>query len=412
MRVLVLHQHYWPEIAATAQLLTDLCEDLAAAGDEVHVVCGQPSYRETSTLESFERRRGVEIHRVWSYRPAKRTIPRRLAHYVSYFSASLARSIATVRPDVVFVMSTPPLLLGASGAFLRALRGTPFVYCVQDLYPDIALDLGVLRPGPLATTIDLGARALYRAARRVVAITESMAVRLTVKGVPPDRIDVVHNWADTSAIRVGERDNAFARRYGLDSRSFVVQYSGNVGRSQGLEHLLDAAETLRSSPVRFAIIGDGDAREGLQQDASRRGLGNVVFVPPQPREQLSESLAASDVGFVPMRRGIGADLMPSKLYGIMAASRPVLAAVDDRSEVARIVRSHGCGFVVAPEDPRALATGIREALERRSDLAELGAAGRRACEDHFSRKAATARYRRVLVRASGGDLLRHAEVAQ
>jgi colanic acid biosynthesis glycosyl transferase WcaI len=401
VKVALLHQHYWPEIAATAQLVTDLCEDLCADGHSVSVYCGQPSYRETvrRTLPRQERHRGVEIHRVWSYRPEHRTIAGRLAQYSSYFAASLGAIAAHHDPpDVVLVVSTPPLLLGVSGALLRAVRGVPFVYSVQDLYPDVAMDLGVLRPGLLANSIDQVALGLYRAATRLVAVSESMAVRLVKKGVPPDRIDVIHNWADTDAVTPLPRDNPFARAHGL-ADGFVVQYAGNVGRSQGLEQLPAAAAALRELPITFVVVGDGDARAALEREVARTHLTNVRFLPPQPRESLAELLASSDVGFVPMRRGIGGDLMPSKLYGIMAAARPVLAAVEDESEVATVVRQSECGFVVPAEDPAALAEVVRQAWTARAELPAIGARGREACARLFGRRAATRRYADVLARA-------------
>lgn len=404
MRIALLHQHYWPEIAATAQLLTDLCEDLVAAGHEVSVFCGQPSYREAvrRTLPAHETHVGVDVQRVWSYRPERRTIPRRVAQYATYFASSLGAIAASQQaPDVVFVMSTPPLLLGVSGALLRFGRGVPFVYSVQDLYPDVAVDLGVLRPGPLAKSIDLVATGLYRSAARLVAVSESMATRLVRKGVPPDRIDVIHNWADTDSIVETPRDNAFARANGL-ADTFVVQYAGNVGRSQGLEHLPVAAELLRDLPVTLAVVGDGDAREPLEREVARRHLTNVRFLPPQPRDGLSVMLASSDVGFVPMRRGIGGDLMPSKLYGIMAAARPVLAAVEEESEVATVVRQSDCGMVVPAEDPEALAAAIRHAYAERASLPAVGARGRAACIRLFGRASATHRYGEVLARAVAG----------
>ncbi len=398
MRVLVLHQHYWPEIAAIAQLLGDVCEDLAAAGHEVHVVAGQPSYRGTGRdveLAAYEVHRGVHVHRVASHRPAVRSIPQRLAAYGSYFATSLGRAVSMARPDVALVVSTPPLLLGVSGVLLHALRGVPFVYCVQDLYPDIAVHLGVLRPGPLTSAIDLSARSLYRAARRVITISESMAIGLVRKGVPPDRIDVIHNWADTSSLRVMPRDNGFARANGL-AEPFVVQYSGNVGRSQGLEHLPEAARQVSDLPVKFAVVGDGDARASLESAVRDAGLRNVAFFPPVPREDLSALLASCDVGLVTMRRDVGADLLPSKLYGIMASSRPVLAAVAAESEVARVVTEHRCGVVVDPESAKALAAGVRDVWARQAELPDLGSAGRVACEQHFSRGVAASLYERSL----------------
>ncbi len=405
LRILVLHQHYWPEIAATAQLLTDLCEDLASYGHQVEVVCGQPSYRRVdgaTKLPATEQHHGVQIHRVWSHLPQERTIARRLAQYGTYFASSLTASLLSRKPDVCFVMSTPPLLLGLSGSLLRAVRDVPFVYSVQDLYPDIAVHLGVLKAGALSTqAIDTVARTCYRAAASITTLSPGMARRLADKGVPESRIHVIPNWSAASSVARLPRDNPFAREHQLCDR-FVVQYSGNLGLSQGLEHVLEAAQLLRELPVTLALIGDGNAREGLQKRASELKLDNVRFLPPQPRELLPELLASCEVGLVTMKRAVGDDLVPSKLYGILAAGRPVIAAVESSSEVARVVNQHRCGWVVEPESAQALAQGIRAALEASErDRAARGDAGHRACEQEYSRAALTRRYEHILSSAAG-----------
>lgn len=404
-RVLVLHQHYWPEIAATAQILSDLCEDLVSFGHEVRVVCGQPSYRalEQKGLASSEKHNGVSIERVWSYIPSERTISRRLVHYGSYFTTSLLRSLASNKPDVCLVMSTPPLLLGVSGALLRALKGVPFIYSVQDLYPDIAIHLGVLKPNaPVAHTIEHLNRVCYRAASALVALSPAMGDRLAAKGVASERIHVIPNWADTDSVVPRARDNAFARRHGL-CEDFVVQYAGNIGLSQGLESIVDAAQELRDLPIKFAMVGDGNGRAALESAVRKRGLNNVIFLPPQPREQLADVLGACDVGLVSMKRGVAGDLVPSKLYGIMAASRAVLASVEPGSEVARVVQERQCGWVVGPEHGGQLASGIRAAYEAEDgELRRRGANGRRACERLYSRAAVTRRYHKLIEQVAGG----------
>src|SRR4051812_28790326 len=151
MRILVLNQHYWPEIAPTGQLLQDICEDLVAAGHSVTVVCGQPSYRliegMPDRMPAKDEHLGVTVYRVPSYIPKRRSIPQRVIAYGSYFSSSLHRILRLERPDVALIMSSPPLLLGLSGTLLDLLKGVPFVYSVQDIYPDIAINLGVVREG-------------------------------------------------------------------------------------------------------------------------------------------------------------------------------------------------------------------------------------------------------------------------
>ena len=396
MRVLVLHQHYWPEIAATAQVLSDLCEDLAARGHDVTVVTGQPSYRERSTLPEDEMHEGVRVRRVLTYAPARRTIARRLLHYGVYFGASLGSALATrPRPDVALIMSTPPLLLGISATLVRALRGVPFVYSVQDLYPDVAIDLGVLRAGPLASTIDVVSRGLYRRSAALVTLSPGMRDKLVAKGVAPERITVVPNWADASAIAPEADGSVFRAELGIGSRP-VALYSGNVGLSQGLEHLVDAARRTQAHDLVWVVAGDGNAREPLERRVREARIENVRFLPPQPRARLASLLATGDVGLVTMRRGVADDMVPSKLYGILAAGRAVVASVEPASEVARVVRGEDVGVVVAPEDPVALAAAVVAHVDDRDRLARLGRRARVLATGTYDRHVCTRRYAEIL----------------
>ncbi|MDB4990182.1 MAG: hypothetical protein JWN04_5360 [Myxococcaceae bacterium] len=399
LHVLVVHQHYWPEIAATAQILSDLCEDLAARGHRVTVICGQPSYRRdagSELLPKREQQRGVDIRRVWSLRPRSRAIPARLLHYGTYFASSLSEMVLS-SPDVCFVMSTPPLLLGVSGTLLRALRGVPFVYSVQDLYPDIAVDLGVLKQeGMLTAAISRVAEACYRSAAALVTLSPGMASKLRQKVLPHHAVHVIPNWADTSAVVPTARDNPFAREHNLVA-PFVVQYSGNLGLSQGLESVVLAAERLQSQPIKFAFVGAGNAKASLEAMVQQRALRNCIFLPPQPRDRLSEVLSSCDLGLVPMKHKVAGDLVPSKLYGIMAAGRPVLAGVEEGSEVARVLREHDCGWVVPPEDPDALASSIQAAsLLDEKELSARGMRGRLACTSLYSRAFLTQQYSELI----------------
>lgn len=396
MRVLVLHQHYWPEIAATAQVLSDLCEDLAARGHDVTVVTGQPSYRERTTLPALEVHEGVRVRRVLTYAPAERSIARRLLHYGVYFGASLGRALATrPRPDVALIMTTPPLLLGISASLVRALRGVPFVYSVQDLYPDVAIDLGVLRAGPLAKTIDRVALALYRRAARLVTLSPGMRDKLVVKGVDRDRIAIVPNWADARAVSPEADGGAYRAELGIGSRP-VALYSGNVGMSQGLEHVIDAAARTRGRDVVWVVAGDGNARASLERRARAQHLDDVRFLPPQPRARLGELLAMGDLGLVTMRRGVADDMVPSKLYGILAAGRAVVASVEPSSEVARVVRGEDVGVVVAPEDPDALASAVLGLVADRDRLDRLGQRARALATGTYDRRVCTTRYAEIL----------------
>jgi glycosyltransferase involved in cell wall biosynthesis len=228
----------------------------------------------------------------------------------------------------------------------------------------------------------------------VVAIGRDMQQRLVALGTDPSKIHVISNWADGSAIRPLEEPSRLRRECGWENR-FVVMHSGNVGLSQDLGSLLAAANLLRDEPdVLFVIVGEGAAKAGLQAEAARRRLPNVEFLSYRPKEDLADSLGAADLHVVGLRRGLAGYIVPSKVYGILAAGRPYIAAVEIGAEPALIAEEHSCGIRVEPGDPAALSAaivGLQQAGGR-----EMGANGRRALEERFDRPIATLAYRRLL----------------
>lgn len=198
------------------------------------------------------------------------------------------------------------------------------------------------------------------------------------KGADPSRVTVIHNWADCSAVRPGLRDNPFARRHGLVEK-FVVLHAGNIGLSQDLEIVLHAADQLRDrSDIAFVFVGEGAKKKDLQELAQRRDLRNVMFLPFQPRETMDESYATADVALISLKRGLAGVIVPSKLYNVLASGRPCIAAVEDDCEAADIVRTRGCGYVVAPGDAAALCARVLELAQDREKAADCGARARQA----------------------------------
>ena len=190
---------------------------------------------------------------------------------------------------------------------------------------------------------------------------------------------------------------------------FAVMYSGNLGLSQGLEHVLEAARCMRTEPVVFLFVGEGAAKEGLMARAAEWRLPNVRFLPYQPREQLSASLGTADLHLVPLQRGLAGCIVPSKLYGILAAGRPYVAAVEEDSEVARVTRENATGLLIEPDDPGRLAAAVRWALLNRGELAEMGRRGRQLAEREFDRRGALARFEAVLRQAAPARAGRRSE---
>jgi colanic acid biosynthesis glycosyl transferase WcaI len=402
MRLLVLNQYFHPDVAATGQLLTELCVDLARS-HEVWVITGFPSY---DPLESRRRRllahedmAGVRVLRVYTWRGSRKTLLSRAAVYATFLLSAFLVGLFAPRPDVLMTWTDPPFL-PLIGWMIAALRRLPLVVVVQDVYPEVAVRLGVLRhPAWILIGNALLGWPLRRAAR-VVAISEGMKRRLREKGVPEENIIVIPNWADGRAIVPCAKANPFSRAHGLD-RAFVVLHSGNVGLTQDFETLLRSAEGLED--MRIVLIGDGACKRRLQEAVAERGLMNVLFLPYQPREHLAYSLASADVAVIVLKPGLEGYVEPSKVYAIMASGRPFVAAIGSESEVARIAREHECGVIVPPGHPQALADALRALQADPSERARLGRNGRDALQRFYDRSLAVCRYDQMLrtVRSRG-----------
>jgi glycosyltransferase involved in cell wall biosynthesis len=391
-RLLVFNQYYHPGVEATAHLLTELCESLTSEY-AVTVITGRLHGWEEEP--DYEVRNGVEIVRVHSTSYDRAALHRRVANYFTYSARALRRGLVARRPDVVLCMTDPPLI--GNVAQLVALRfRRPFVIVSQDVFPEIAVSLGRLRHPLLIRGLRRLIGFYLRHADRVVAIGPVMKERLVEKGARPDRVEVIPNWVDTSAVAPEPRDNPWAREQGLVDR-FVVMHSGNVGHAQNLDTLIDAVGKLDDlEQLRVLIIGTGARVSHVMDLARRLDADRVQFLPYQPRSRLSESLSSADLHFLGLSPGLSGFIVPSRLYGILAAGRPVLAAVEADSEPAMLVQEIGCGIVVPPNRPDLVAQTIREFASGRHDLTAMGRKGREYVQAHGSRKTAVARYRQLL----------------
>ena len=391
-RLLVLNQYYWPGIEATAQLLTELCEALAEDMD-VTVVTGVLHAHENEPRRT--RHNGVEIDRVASTSFERSRILARAANYASFLTSALARGLRGPRPDVVLCMTDPPVVADVALAVARRFRA-PLIVISQDVFPEIAVELKRLE-SPIVVSLLRGLVRLYlRRADRIVAIGDTMRQRLEVKGAKPDRLRVIPNWVDTSRLTPLGRSNSWARNNDLESK-FVVMHSGNVGHAQDLDSLVRAATFLRDlDELRVMIIGTGARHAELIALAKRLEVDQVRFLYYQPRHVLPKSLSSADIHVVGLAPGLAGYVVPSRLYGILAVSRPVIAAADPESETAQVVGRIGCGIVVPPGRPELLARAIRDAHDGRYDLEAMGARGREWVEREADRSVAVRRYRDLL----------------
>ena len=391
-RLLVFNQYYWPGVEATAYLLHDLCRQLAHEFD-VTVVTGMLDHPSASRGHSV--RDGVEIVRVGSTSFDRRQLGLRALNYLTYLALAAREGLFSAKPDIVLCMTDPPVIADIALGVARRFR-VPLVVISQDVFPEIAVELRRLRSRSLISLLRLMIRFYLRRADRVVAIGDTMRQRLASKGAAVERIHVIPNWVDTTAINPAPRDNDWAREQELAGR-FVVMHSGNVGHAQNLDALVRSATFLRDiDDLVIAIIGYGARQMELLRLARSLEVDQVRFLPYQPREILSLSLSAADVHVVGLARGLSGFVVPSRLYGILAVGRPVIVAAEDSSETAQLVRRVGCGIVVRPGDPLALASVIRAARDGFYDLDEMGARGREYVVSDADRTVAYSRYRDVL----------------
>ena len=387
MHITFLNRSYWPDQAATGQLLADLAEDLVREyGCQVSVVAGLPLLRRNEQTQSYsgwspvqrESHNGVTIFRAVGTTLRPRRFVARAANYLSYFLSATLAGLRVPRPDVVVSLTDPPII-GLVGLLMARRTGAKFVFLCQDIFPEVAVLLEDFHNETVNRSLQRVNQFLVRKADRVIALGDTMKERLvTGKGADPKKVTVIHNWADCSAIVPGAKQNTFTATHGL-ADAFVVMHSGNIGLSQGLDTLIDAAALLRShQDLIIAIVGDGNKREALERRVREQQLTNIRFFPYQPKELLHESFAAADVFIISLMRGLAGYIVPSKLYGILAAGRPYVAAVEEACEVADITKTYDCGFVTEPGNAQDLADKILALYLNREMTKRMGHNARQA----------------------------------
>ncbi len=408
MRIAFFNRSYWPDQAATGQLLTELAEDLVSRhGCEVTVVCGAALHADAEArvrrgwrAVTRETHNGVAILRANGTTLSKRVFAGRAANYLSYAASARLAGAQIAASDVVVSLTDPPII-GLVARAAAARLGARFVFLCEDVFPEVAVVLEQFQNRAVNHVLDRVNRGLLRDAAAIVAIGERMRERLVQeKGADAARVHVIHNWADCDAIRPAAKDNPFARAHGLVDR-FVAMHSGNVGLSQNLDVVVAAADRLRGRErLTMVIVGEGAKRQALESEVARRGLSNVLFLPYQAKASLQDSFAAADVFLVSLRAGLEGYIVPSKLYGILAAGRPYVAAVDASCEAARFVVEHGCGVWAPPGDPDALASAIARVYDDPAAAAAMGTRARSLAWS-FDRRVAVDAYYDLFARLAG-----------
>jgi colanic acid biosynthesis glycosyl transferase WcaI len=360
LHVLLLNEYFPPDTSATANNAALVAKALAER-HYVTVLAGRPSYDPVERHRAYLFKRQREGHlvteRVGSTAFSRLRMKGRLANYLSYLALAVPRALS-MNPDVVLAMTDPPIE-GIVGASIAKLLGRPFVYNIRDLYPDMALAGGILRPGVWTDAWEASHRWALRQAARVIVLGEDMRERIIEKAIDPARIAVIRDAVPFPEI-LPPVDQALVREIRGGFR-FLMVHAGNLGFSGAWQTLIRSAQMLESEGVGLVFIGEGAMKQQIQQAA--QNCRNIRFLPFRPASEIPAVMAAGDLHVVTIRRGLEGIVVPSKLYNILAYGRPILAIATERAEVARLAQQYECGIAADPDDATQVAQAVRRLLD-------------------------------------------------
>lgn len=399
MRILIYSYNYHPELIGIAPLMTELAEGLAQRGHQVRVVTGMPNYPERRIYPGYQGRwymteviNSVTVQRstLWIRGPHPGLLDRILLD-ASFVCTSMVHALKSWAPDVVLA-TVPPLPICLPATLLGLLRRCPVILNVQDILPEAAVHVGLLKNKTMIRVFEGLEKFAYQNSHTISVIAEGFVNNLISKGVKPEKIVLIPNWVNENFIRPLPKENAFRAAHNLRGK-FVVLYSGNIGLTQRLETAIEAAVFLRHIPeIVFVIVGEPTAIHELDDYCQVCKTPNVMLLPFEPHERLPEMLAAADVGLVMQKHNVISFNMPSKIPVHLASGRPIVASVPSSGTAARAVMESGGGIMVPPEDPEALASCILDLYKHPEKVEALGVKAREFAMSHYAFEGALRRY--------------------
>lgn len=399
MRVLIYSYNYHPEPIGIAPLMTELAEGLVRQGHEVRIVTGMPNYPQRQIYDDYkgkfyltEERNGVIIQRSYIWVKPKPNLFDRLLLDGSFVISSFFQALHGWRPDVI-LLTVPPLPVCLPAALLGLIYNCPIVLNLQDILPEAAIHVGLLKNKALIRVLEYLERFSYRTAHTVSVISEGFVDNLIQKGVPASKIICIPNWVNTHFIRPLPKDNnAFRKKYGLEDK-FVVMYSGNIALTQGLETVIEAATLISDQPnIAFVIVGEPKAIAKLKDYCALCGATNVHLLPFQPREKLPEMLSAADVGLIVQKHNIVSFNMPSKTQVLLSSGRAIVASVPSTGSAAKAIEKSRGGIVIPPENPEAMAQILLKLSQDPELTDRLGYQGRQYALERYSFEQSLSQY--------------------
>ncbi|MHA6686493.1 glycosyltransferase family 4 protein [Mesorhizobium sp. A556] len=391
MRIIFANRYFYPDQSATSRMISSLAFALAERGCDVAVIASRSCHdNRDAVLPARETINGVAVHRLWSPGFGKHGIAGRAMDYAAFHLSAAAWWLRHAGRDDLCVVCTDPPLLTVTAAAALGLTGAKKVDWIMDLFPETAMELGMIDPRKLPGRLFLALRDwAHKRSALLLCPTATMARHIEAgqpEGKRGPAIAITHHWSNGDEIHPVTRNrNDLRRQWGLGD-AFVVGYSGNFGRAHEFTTLLDAAEMLREEQgIRFLLIGDGQQLPFVKAEVARRDLRNVLFKPFQPSERLTESMGAADIHIVSLRPRLEHCIIPSKFYGILAAARPTLFIGASDGEIASILRDRACGDTVEPGQADLLARRIIDLKASPSLVAAMGERAHRLFESDYAR---------------------------
>lgn len=403
MRILIYSYNYYPEPIGIAPLMTELAEGLAKRGHQVRVITAMPWYPNSEISPEYrgklyltEQQNGVKIQRSFVWIRRQRSFRNRALFEISFVILSFFQALKGSRPDVIF-LTIPGLPVCVPAAVLGWLYRVPIILNLQDILPDAAIHVGLIRNPKMIRLFRWLENFAYRTATKISVISEGFTQNLLGKNVSPEKIIEVPNWVDVNFIKpLPKENNHFRTENNLEDK-FVVLYSGNIALTQPLEILIDAAKKLSDiSDLIVVIVGKEEALDRLARYCQRKQVNNVKLLPFQPRNKLPEMLAAADVSMVMQKKNVIGFNMPSKIQLLLASGRPIIASVPIEGTAAKAIQKSGGGLVVPPEDSDALAEAIEKLYQSPQLLMDLGEQGRKYADQHYNFETILDKYESIL----------------
>ena len=400
MKILLLPAYFFPEQAASSYLGDNIRQALCEANCELQLYTPMPT-RGVSNEEREKYKKlkleywhdgKLEIHRFSMYGEGKNPILRAL-RYVFCWGAQFWKGLRAKDIDLIYLASTPPIQ-GVLGGILKKIKKVPFVYNLQDIFPDSLAGTGLAKKDGLLWKIGRVIEDFtYRNADKIIVISEDFKRNIMAKGVPEEKIVVVYNWVDEEAVKhVAREENILFDRYGLDRNKFYITYCGNIGLTQNLQMLTEVAKDLEGNEdIQFVLVGNGAYKDELDRIIKEREIKNIRLLPFQPYEEISHVFSLGDVSLVISKPGVGENSVPSKTWSILSASRPVLANFDE-NELKDIVAENRCGIFTKAGDKAAFTEAILKLYNNRELCEEYGKNGREFIMKNLTRAVGTQKY--------------------